>query len=67
MEIFHTETFNDPSYFIFEFLTLFHKMLKFDTKSGNRKRDEVTESEGDKDKEGGGGPVLGGEGTKRKA
>lgn len=65
MEIFHNKTFNDPSYFTFEFLPLFHKMLQFDTKSGNRKRVEVIGKRRDKDKEGG-GLVLGGEGTQGK-
>lgn len=42
MKTFHTKTFDDTHDFTFEFLILFHKMSKFDTKSGKRKREKVT-------------------------
>lgn len=42
METFHTKTVNDTRDFTFEFLILFHKMSKFDTKSDRRKREKVT-------------------------
>lgn len=40
MEIFCTKDF-DANYFTSEFLILFHKMSKFDMKSGKRRREKV--------------------------